>query len=201
LLSLHRYNSLCHSPFGYETDLPYVFLSIGLKRQQCLGLLFYNELLHVFYRLRICDYKNVAQHVDRLAAAMKADTQHVERVQELTNELNALNQSLSQPDMKYTDREVLSEKRVQIEQQLRYTSASSPVGQDLDSVYIGQEKKPCADRLELAPFPIDGEWLPKSAVYALVDLTVVIFGRPKGLFKECGKRIQTGIQTIQGQFF
>lgn len=169
------------------------------KRQQCLGLLFYNELLHVFYRLRICDYKNVAQHVDRLDAAMKADTQQVERVQELTNELNALNQSLSQPDMKYGDRQVLSETCAQIEQQLRYISASSPIGQAMDSAYIGHEKKPCADRLELAPFPIDGDWLPKSAVYALVDLTVVIFGRPKGLFKECGRRIQTGIQTIQAE--
>jgi len=132
---------------------------------------------------------------------MKADTQQVERVQDLTNELNALNQSLSQPDMKYGDRQVLSEKRAQIEQQLRYISASSPIGQAMDSAYIGHEKKPCADRLELAPFPIDGDWLPKSAVYALVDLTVVIFGRPKGLFKECARRIQTGIQTIQGQLF
>ncbi|KAJ8445779.1 hypothetical protein Cgig2_000959 [Carnegiea gigantea] len=171
------------------------------KRQQCLGLLFYNELLHVFYRLRICDYKNVAQHIDRLDAAMKADTQQVERVQELTNELNALNQSLRQPDMNYGDRQVLSKKRAQIEQQLRHISASSPIGQAMDSSYIGHQKKPCADRLELAPFPIDGDWLPKSAVYALVDLTVVIFGRPKGLFKECGRRIQTGIQTIQGQLF
>ncbi|KAI9070767.1 hypothetical protein K1719_047272 [Acacia pycnantha] len=42
------------------------------KRQQCIGLLFYNELLHIFYRLRLCDYKNSAPHVDKLDAAMKA---------------------------------------------------------------------------------------------------------------------------------
>lgn len=123
-----------------------VWESFGLnKRQQCLGLLFYNELLHVLYRLRICDYKYVAPHIDRLDAAMKADKQQ------------------------------------------------------MDSAHIGLEKKPSADKLELAPFPIDGEWLPRSAVYALVDLSVVIFGRPKGLFKECGKRIQSGIEAIQGE--
>jgi MAternally-affected-uncoordination protein len=53
----------------------------------------------------------------------------------------------------------------------------------------------------LAPPPIDGEWLPKSAVYALVDLMVVIFGRPRGLFKECAKRIQSGMRAIQGLIF
>ncbi|KAI9091199.1 hypothetical protein K1719_028263 [Acacia pycnantha] len=39
------------------------------ERQQCIGLLFYNELLHIFYRLRLCDYKNAAPHVDKLDAA------------------------------------------------------------------------------------------------------------------------------------
>ncbi|CAI9770718.1 unnamed protein product [Fraxinus pennsylvanica] len=52
-------------------------------------------------------------------------------------------------------------------------------------------------KLELAPPPIDGEWLPKSAVYALVDLMVVVFSLPKGLFKECRKRVQSGMQIIQ----
>jgi len=60
-------------------------------------------------------------------------------------------------------------------------------------------KRAWGDKLELAPPPIDGEWLPKSAVYALVELMVVIFGRPKGLFKECRKRIESGLQTIQDE--
>lgn len=165
------------------------------KRQQCLGLLFYNELLHIFYRLRICDYKNVAQHIDKLDAAMKADMQKMDRLRELTNELNAVNQRISQPDLKYRDRASLSDKRAQLQQQLWDITGSSHIGQEyMDSAHV---KKPCSDKLELAPFPIDGEWLPKGAVYALVDLTVIIFGRPKGLFKECGKRIQSGIQTIK----
>ncbi|KAL0460381.1 UNVERIFIED_CONTAM: Sister chromatid cohesion protein SCC4 [Sesamum latifolium] len=65
---------------------------------------------------------------------------------------------------------------------------------------IEPDKRAWPDKLELAPPPIDGEWLPKSAVYALVDLMVVVFSRPKGLFKECQKRIQSGLQTIQGSW-
>lgn len=120
------------------------------KREQCLGLFFYNELLHIFYRFRICDYKNIPQHVDKLDAAMKADMHHSARTTS------------------------------------RHNSAS-----------VEHERRQSSDKLELAPYPIDGEWLPKSAVYALVDLTVIIFGRPKGQFKECAKRIQSGIQVIQ----
>ncbi|KAK9279503.1 hypothetical protein L1049_013182 [Liquidambar formosana] len=67
----------------------------------------------------------------------------------------------------------------------------------LEPAYFGNVRRTWEDRLELAPPPIDGEWLPKSAVYALVDLMVVVVGRPKGLFKECGKRIQSGLQAIQ----
>ncbi|PKA60896.1 hypothetical protein AXF42_Ash006531 [Apostasia shenzhenica] len=52
------------------------------------------------------------------------------------------------------------------------------------------------DRLLLATPPLDGEWLPRSAVYALVDLVVVMLGRPKGVFRECGKRIQSGMNLI-----
>ncbi|KAL0436633.1 UNVERIFIED_CONTAM: Sister chromatid cohesion protein SCC4 [Sesamum radiatum] len=68
----------------------------------------------------------------------------------------------------------------------------------LEPAYFGNVKRAWPDKLELAPPPIDGEWLPKSAVYALVDLMVVVFSKPKGLFKECQKRIQSGLQTIQG---
>ncbi|KAL9236853.1 hypothetical protein vseg_011475 [Gypsophila vaccaria] len=168
------------------------------KREQCPGLLFYNELLHIFYRFRICDYKNVGQHIDKLDAAMKADMQRTEHVQELTSEIDALNQTIAQPGNSYKDSSALTEKRAQLQQRLRnLTTSSSGSRNYTDTADPGFVRKPCADKLELAPYPIDGEWLPKSAVYALVDLTVVIFGRPKGLFKECGKRIQSGIQSIQ----
>ncbi|XP_020111906.1 uncharacterized protein LOC109726609, partial [Ananas comosus] len=52
------------------------------------------------------------------------------------------------------------------------------------------------DKLVLAPPPMDGEWLPRNAVFALVDLMVLMVGRPKGIFKECGKRIQSGLRLI-----
>lgn len=172
------------------------------QRQQCIGLLFYNELLHIFYRLRLCDYKNAAPHVDKLDAAMKADMQQTQHMQELMKELNALNQSLSRSDLHHRERAALSEKQALIEEQLRSMNGFSLNGREsLEPVYFGNVRRTPGDKLQLAPPPIDGEWLPKSAVYALVDLMAVIFGRPKGLFKECGKRIQSGISIIQGSFY
>ncbi|KAM7258500.1 hypothetical protein ACFE04_014241 [Oxalis oulophora] len=123
------------------------------KREQCLGLMFYNELLHIFYRLRICDYKNALPHVDRLDAAMKQDRERVKlsgRHTRLQERLQSINQSTS-------------------------------------------------DKLVLAPPPIDGEWLPKSAVYSLVDLMVIVLGRPTGQFRLCTERFHTGINLIQAE--
>ncbi|CAM8883789.1 unnamed protein product [Rhodiola kirilowii] len=88
--------------------------------------------------------KSAAHHVDKLDAAVKADTQHI---QELTEELNAINQSLSHSDLHKN------------------------------------ERRASGDKLELAPPPFDGEWLPKSAVYVLVDLLVIIVGRQKDFLK------------------
>ncbi|KAG7037052.1 hypothetical protein SDJN02_00673, partial [Cucurbita argyrosperma subsp. argyrosperma] len=169
-----------------------------LQRQQSVGLLFYNELLHIFYRLRICDYKNAAQHLDKLDAAMKADLQRTQYIEDLTKEMNALNQSLSRSDLHYKDRLALTEKHAQLQSQLRsMTEPTSVSKESLEPGQFGNMRRKSRDKLELAPYPIDGEWLPKSAVYALVDLMVVIFSRPKGLFKECAKRIQSGMLTIQ----
>ncbi|KAL7124653.1 hypothetical protein ABFS83_14G063100 [Erythranthe nasuta] len=138
------------------------------KRQQALGLLFYHELLQLFYLLRICDYKTAAQRIDKLDAVMKSDLQRMQQFQDLNNEVGALNHS---------------------------SSGKTP----LEPAYFGNVKRACEEKLELAPPPIDGEWLPKSAVYALVNLMVVVFSRPKGLFKECQKRIQSGLQIIQDE--
>lgn len=173
-----------------------------IKRQQCLGLLFYNELLHIFYRLRICDYKNAGAHVERLDAAMKADLQQMQHVQQLGRELNAVNQSLSRFDLHHRERSALSEKQARLQHQLSSLSTwSSTAPGSLEPAYFGNMKRTYGDKLELAPPPLDGEWLPKSAVYALVDLMVVALSRPKGNFKDSGKRIQSGIQTIQGFLF
>lgn len=154
----------------------------------------------MFYLLRICDYKTATQHVDRLDSAMKADIERTRHIQELRKELEALNFSLSRADLNYRDRSALSEKRVHLEEQLSSISGLGSSGKDsLEPAYFGNVKRACGEKLELAPPPIDGEWLPKGAIYALVDLTFVAFSRPKGLFKDCGKRIQSGIQTIQGE--
>ncbi|KAK2644662.1 hypothetical protein Ddye_019857 [Dipteronia dyeriana] len=170
------------------------------RRGQLLGLLFYNELLHMFYRLRICDYKNASQHVDKLDAAMKADLQKMQQVQQLTSELNALNQSLSRPDLPSRERSALSGRQAHLQERLKRMTESSFTSKDsLEPAYFGNERRALGDKLVLAPPPIDGEWLPKSAVYALVDLMAVIFGRPKGLFKDCAKRIQSGKQIIQDE--
>ncbi|KAJ6696546.1 hypothetical protein OIU85_002945 [Salix viminalis] len=168
------------------------------RREQGLGLLFYNELLHIFYQLRVCDYKNANQHVDKLDAVMKADSHKMREAQRLTNELNALNQSLSRPDLPNRERSLLSSKQAQIQDRLSSMNNTNwSTEQPLEPAYFGNTKRPWQDKLVLAPPPIDGEWLPKSAVYALVDLMVVIFGRPRGLFKECAKRIQSGMRAIQ----
>jgi len=53
------------------------------------------------------------------------------------------------------------------------------------------------DKLQLALPSLNGEWLPKSAVYALVDQIVVVFMRPEGQFKDCGKRMQSRMRIIQ----
>ncbi|KAF9591894.1 hypothetical protein IFM89_009502 [Coptis chinensis] len=166
------------------------------KKQQCHGLFLYNELLHTFYLLRICDYKNASPHVDRLDAAMKRDLEQTQRVKELTSELNNIAQRLSQSDLQYRESSALYERKNQLQEQLR--SVTSPTGtESLEPSYISNLRQAWGDKLELAPPPIDGEWLPKSAVYALVDLMVVVLGRPKGLIKECGRRIQSGLHTIE----
>ncbi|KAL0369857.1 UNVERIFIED_CONTAM: Sister chromatid cohesion protein SCC4 [Sesamum angustifolium] len=171
------------------------------KRQHCLGLLFYHELLQLFYLLRICDYKTAAQRIDKLDAAMKFDMERMQHIRELTNELDVLNHSLSRSDLNYKDRTALAEKQSKLEERLsNYTGMNLTGKASLEPAYFGNVKRAWPDKLELAPPPIDGEWLPKSAVYALVDLMVVVFSRPKGLFKECQKRIQSGLQTIQGRF-
>ncbi|KAK4408761.1 Sister chromatid cohesion protein SCC4 [Sesamum angolense] len=175
-----------------------IALNAEIYRQHCLGLLFYHELLQLFYLLRICDYKTAAQRIDKLDAAMKFDMERMQHIRELTNELDVLNHSLSRSDLNYKDRTALAEKQSKLEERLsNYTGMNLTGKASLEPAYFGNVKRAWPDKLELAPPPIDGEWLPKSAVYALVDLMVVVFSRPKGLFKECQKRIQSGLQTIQ----
>ncbi|XP_008777742.2 sister chromatid cohesion protein SCC4 isoform X1 [Phoenix dactylifera] len=157
------------------------------QRRHCLGLFFYNELLQTFFLLRICDYKSASQHVEKLDAAMKDNVQKVNVVKRLVGELDAVNRSLSQSNFQRRERLLLCEKQAQLQEQLKALTG-------LDSDHLSSWE--FEDKLLLAPPPLDGEWLPRSAVFALVDLMVVMVGRPKGVFKECGRRIQSGLQLI-----
>lgn len=47
------------------------------ERNACVGLHMYNELLHAFYALRVCDYKQASSHVETLDAAVKVGLQSV----------------------------------------------------------------------------------------------------------------------------
>lgn len=155
-------------------------------------------MLHVFYRLRLCDYKNAQHHVDRLDQAMNAHSHKMQEIQQLLDELSSLNHSLSRYDLPSRERSALSARQSQLQDRANALSPSSTTDNSLEPAYFGNTDRGWTERLLLSPSPIDGEWLPKSAIYALVHLMVVISGRPKGLFKECSKRIESGLQIIQG---
>lgn len=121
---------------------------------------------------------------------MKDNVQKVHVVKGLVGELDAVNRSLSQSNFQRRERLLLCEKQAQLQEQLKALTG-------LDSDHLSSWE--FEDKLLLAPPPLDGEWLPRSAVFALVDLMVVMVGRPKGVFKECGRRIQSGLQLIHGK--
>ncbi|KAG7537487.1 Chromatid cohesion factor MAU2 [Arabidopsis suecica] len=169
------------------------------KTDRCPGLFFYNEMLHVFYRLRLCDYKNAQHHVDRLDQAMNAHSHKMQEIQQLLDELSSLNLSLSRYDLPSRERSALSARQSQLQDRVNAVSPSSTTDNSLEPAYFGNIDRGWTERLLLSPSPIDGEWLPKNAICALVHLMVVISGRPKGLFKECSKRIESGLQIIQDE--
>lgn len=128
--------------------------------------------------------------MEKLDAAMKNEQQKVQYIKELVQDLNSVNGMLSRSNLQRKDRLALFEKQGQIQEQLR-----SATGVDSTRRLLDVEEK-----LLLAPPPMDGEWLPRAAVFALVDLMVVMLNRPKGVFKECGRRIQSGLELIYGKY-
>ncbi|CAH8385974.1 unnamed protein product [Eruca vesicaria subsp. sativa] len=169
------------------------------KTERCPGLFFYNEMLHVFYRLRLCDYKNAQNHVDRLDQAMNAHSHQMLEVQQLQDELSSLNRTLSRCDLPSRERAALSDRQSQLQDRLNALSPSSTTANSMEPAFFGNTDRAWTETLLLSQSPIDGEWLPKSAIYALVHLMVVISGRPKGLFKECSKRIESGMHIVQDE--
>lgn len=161
-----------------------------MQKEHWVGLFFYTELLHTFYLLRVCDYKAASKHVDRLDTAVKSEMQRGQRIKDLGTELAAVERSLAQPMLKERERTAMAHKQRQLKTQLRARCGYDTVNDVLDY----------GDKLLLAPPPMHGEWLPRTAVFVLVDLMVVMVSRPKGIFRECGKRIQSGLQIIHGMF-
>lgn len=159
------------------------------QKEQWTGLFFYTELLQTFYLLRTCDYKAASQHVERLDTAAKDEMQKGQRVKELAAELGTVERTLAQPGLKERERSALTHKQRQLKYQLQTLCGYDKLNDVLDY----------GDKLLLAPPPMHGEWLPRAAVFVLVDLMVVMVSRPKGIFKECGKRIHSGLELIRGE--
>ncbi|TKW03736.1 hypothetical protein SEVIR_7G062100v4 [Setaria viridis] len=159
------------------------------QKEHWVGLFFYIELLRTFYLLRICDYKAASQRVELLDTAAKSEMQRGRHIKELANDLRAVERTLGQPGLKERERSALSHKQRQLKTQLRVLCGYDKLSDVLDY----------GDKLLLAPPPMHGEWLPRAAVFVLVDLMVVMVGRPKGIFKECGKRIDSGLRLIHDE--
>lgn len=156
------------------------------QKEHWVGLFFYTELLQTFYLLRVCDYKAASKHVERLDTAVKNEMERGRRIKELGTELSAVEGTLAQTMLKERERVALAHKQGQLRAQLQALCGYDTLSDVLDY----------GDKLLLAPPPMHGEWLPRTAVFVLVDLMVVMVSRPKGIFKECGKRIHSGLQLI-----
>ncbi|KAM3386466.1 hypothetical protein ACQJBY_009817 [Aegilops geniculata] len=156
------------------------------QKEHWVGLFFYTELLQTFYLLRVCDYKAASKHVERLDTAVKNEMERGRRIKELGTELSAVEGTLAQTMLKERERVALAHKQGQLRAQLQALCGYDTLKDVLDY----------GDKLLLAPPPMHGEWLPQTAVFVLVDLMVVMVSRPKGIFKECGKRIHSGLQLI-----
>ena len=156
------------------------------QKEHWVGLFFYTELLQTFYLLRVCDYKAASKHVERLDTAVKNEMERGHRIKELGTELSAVEGTLAQTMLKERERVALAHKQGQLRAQLQALCGYDTLKDVLDY----------GDKLLLAPPPVHGEWLPRTAVFVLVDLMVVMVSRPKGIFKECGKRIHSGLQLI-----
>ncbi|XP_048557105.1 sister chromatid cohesion protein SCC4 [Triticum urartu] len=156
------------------------------QKEHWVGLFFYTELLQTFYLLRVCDYKAASKHVERLDTAVKSEMERGRHIKELGTELSAVEGTLAQTMLKERERVALAHKQGQLRAQLQALCGYDTLKDVLDY----------GDKLLLAPPPMHGEWLPRTAVFVLVDLMVVMVSRPKGIFKECGKRIHSGLQLI-----
>ncbi|AQK56445.1 Tetratricopeptide repeat (TPR)-like superfamily protein [Zea mays] len=134
------------------------------QMEHWVGLFFYTQLLQTFYLLRICDYKAASQHVERLDTAVKSEMQRGRQITALANDLSTLERTLGQSGLKEREMLALSHKQRQLKGQLRALCGYDSLNDVLDY----------GDKLLLAPPLMHGEWLPRTAVFVLVDLMVVM---------------------------
>ncbi|KAI5077473.1 hypothetical protein GOP47_0007297 [Adiantum capillus-veneris] len=137
------------------------------QRKACFGLHLYNELLHTFYALRICDYKQASLHVEVLDTALK------DRLPSETS-ATAVEQACTSHEAHIDG---------------QFPGCQSNMSKNFNAIFITS--------FELGPAPLGGEWLPKGAVSILVDLMAVMCARPKGLFEQCSKRLISGLSRAQ----
>ncbi|KAL3695207.1 hypothetical protein R1sor_009283 [Riccia sorocarpa] len=160
------------------------------QRQACKGLYVYKLLLQVVFSLRTCDYKEATYHLGSLDTALADNGPAIQDEQhQLQQQLNYMEEQMKQASMSHG---MLLDLRRQYQAIQRQIASSVQQGQSgenqLGSTNIG--------RLPLGPAPLDEEWLPKGAVLALVDLLGAMCMRPKGMFKQCSKRIESGLSRV-----
>lgn len=181
-----------------ECDQLFERIPQHLKRSHA-GLHVYKELLYIFFLLRACEYKEVQDRVTDLDTTLRELEQAVSVqqpvfdplvYQELQNQFEWLIKELQLPgassqrtaDLQY--HYGLIQQRLFQYEQLKYHVATLQ----------GDPSK-----LQLGPAPLDEEWIPKAAVLVLVDLMSVVCSRPKGTFKDCTIRINSGLDRVNGE--
>ncbi|XP_024528762.1 sister chromatid cohesion protein SCC4 [Selaginella moellendorffii] len=177
------------------------------------GLHVYNQLLHVFYFLRVCDYKAASHHVELLDAALssKYETARLQLLapeekqacmstlemqdHDLQKEMKILQGQLKEQGIHEQKRNELVGFYHELDRQLEGLKDQERFYKYL---FYGNAWKQ-ESKLPLGVFPLDGEWLPTGAVLILVDLMAVTCARPKGMFKETTKRLQSGLSIVNGE--
>lgn len=168
-----------------------------VQRKPCVGLHLYNELLHTFYLLRICDYKEALCHIDILDASLK-EVLEEEITDGVEEQVNSSHHERGEQHKRRENETALSDPSPGKRGKL------SSLHQKVQSVELQPEVKRAQKsiskgKLELGPAPLDGEWLPRSAVAVLIDLMAVVCARPKGMFKECDKRLLSGMKCAHDE--
>ncbi|KAL2632427.1 hypothetical protein R1flu_017113 [Riccia fluitans] len=159
------------------------------QRQACKGLYVYKLLLQTVFSLRICDYKEATYHLGSLDAALADNGEPAipNEQQNLQQQLNYVEEQMKHASMSPG---MLSDLRRQ------YQAVQCQLDLSIQQSRGNQLGLTNSGRLPLGPAPLDEEWLPKGAVLALVDLLGAMCMRPKGMYKQCSKRIESGLSRV-----